>query len=120
MLSIFVLLAAQGASSERWTCVQEAYEGTTPVVLELSIDGEFLKEGGMEWPYRIVHNSPTEIVATWPSVGTTGGTRAINARTVVIDKISGDMIAANVDLWASDDENRPVKGRCGKKGMLNF
>lgn len=114
MIALAALALLQAQSPEIWTCIQASYGNGPPMTLHFVIEGDVMSEGRYRWPYHVVHNTETEIIATYPAVGTTQGRRTINARTIVIDKRTGDMIASNIDLWADAEENRPITGHCGR------
>lgn len=108
-------VAVQPATTERWVCIYPGYQDANPVSVSFDLIGNTLIQDGL-WPYRIVHNADDALIATYPSVGTKSGKRSIDARTIVIDRRTGDMAISNVDLWPTlEGENLPRNGHCAPR-----
>ena len=103
------------AATERWVCIYPGYPDAKPVSVSFDLLGDKLIQDGL-WPYQVVHNADDALIATYPRVGTVEGRRAVDARTIVIDRGTGDMTISNIDLWpALAGENLPENGHCAPR-----
>jgi hypothetical protein len=72
------------------------------------VDDDFQQE------HRILQNNQFGIIASWSisKIEPDHSTPSIGARTIIIDKRSGELLWSNTILGTSDQINAPVHGNC--------
>ena len=115
-MSMLLAVAAmlQAPSVERWTCVYPAYGGGEPVSVTLDLKGDELLDVDFALPYKVILRNERAIVATYATDGPHQGKYQVNARTIAIDRQTGDMIVSNIDYHGPSAQNAPVRGKCGR------
>ncbi|MFZ1365873.1 hypothetical protein [Sphingorhabdus sp.] len=120
---LLALLLAQPKPAEDWICIYPSYTTGKPISVNFRLEAGLLKQRIFDdapfeaWgsQYVVVHDADDAIIATYPSVGMAGDKRIVTGRTITIDRLSGDMVVANISLWAPISETRLVSGTCAPK-----
>jgi hypothetical protein len=103
------------AAEEVWTCTYPGFsQDRRPVIARYREKDEFLVDDEWNQQYRIMQNNQFGIVASWSisTIERNNSSPSIGARTIVIDKRSGELLWSNTLLGEPDKVNEPVHGNC--------
>ena len=114
---IAALLLAAVTPTERWSCVWPNYPDKKPLAATFELEGRLLTDEASKVAYQVVLDQPDALVAIYPSVASAGAKSEIRARTILINRRTGDMILARVKLNENESEDRPAFGQCGNLSL---